>query len=392
MGRGYIVDDTVEVYLSKLCEQQSDHVTGLVIGQNSIQRDFVVMACRTPSREEPLVGAGKSPDKEWISEHARQVSRMLPGGLSVIGVFVISDADAKETLLVFAVQRLISSESLWKADDNEVTDCVTLHINPKSRKISCRTFDIKDPKSLAKPADWKYQAAVCSSWSTMSCCVKVDLLVPLPDNKACTKSMDECLKEGLKVWTYQIENAVCLIDGIQLPDDAELTAGQVIASLAPSAHRSAAHVVQRCGGALSVRGAIHSRAYVHNNKPKAKLAEKVDLSFPTANCLPFLLAPEDEKQFCLPHRVFCPAKGNGSLCVCDYRFNDEDPSEVIDRLKEMLDVNAADQNLDTKQEIVAEIIESGESEGEELFLLCVAMATVIALLATAASMLYLHDI
>lgn len=76
------------------------------------------------------------------------------------------------------------------------------------------------------------------------------------------------------------------------------------------------------------------------------------------------------EQFCLPHRVFCPAKGNGTLCVCDYRFNDDDPSEVIDRLKEMLDVNIADQNLDTKQEIVAEIIESGESEGEEPFLLC----------------------
>ncbi|XP_019724843.1 protein odr-4 homolog [Hippocampus comes] len=436
MGRGYIVDDTVEVYLSKLCEQQSDHVTGLVIGQNSIQRDFVVMACRTPSREEPLVGAGKSPDKEWISEHARQVSRMLPGGLSVIGVFVISDADAKETLaslrqLVFAVQRLISSESLWKADDNEVTDCVTLHINPKSRKISCRTFDIKDPKSLAKPADWKYQAAVCSSWSTMSCCVKVDLLVPLPDNKACTKSMDECLKEGLKVWTYQIENAVCLIDGIQLPDDAELTAGQkrnvrqvLTAQLlvTPAQQDTLRDVVQRCGGALSVRGAIHSRAYVHNNKPKAKLAEKIlkkdvvsTMVTRVQMLLDELLAPEDEskgvgtdkpgtEQFCLPHRVFCPAKGNGSLCVCDYRFNDEDPSEVIDRLKEMLDVNAADQNLDTKQEIVAEIIESGESEDSTAEIadvqepkrnnnyIGVAMATVIALLATAASMLYLHDI
>lgn len=35
--------------------------------------------------------------------------------------------------------------------------------------------------------------------------------------------------------------------------------------------------VQECGGSVSVRGAIHSRAYVHSNKPKAKLAEKVNL-------------------------------------------------------------------------------------------------------------------
>lgn len=33
MGRGYIVEDAVEGYLSKLCEQQARPVTGLLIGQ-----------------------------------------------------------------------------------------------------------------------------------------------------------------------------------------------------------------------------------------------------------------------------------------------------------------------------------------------------------------------
>ncbi|XP_037132602.1 protein odr-4 homolog [Syngnathus acus] len=435
MGRGYIVDDAVEVYLSKLCAQQSDNVTGLVIGQNSIQRDFVVMACQTPPKDEPLVDAGKSLDKEWISEHARQVSRMLPGGLSVLGVFIITDADAKETLatlrqLVFAVQRLISSEILWKAADDEVTDCVTLHVSPKSRKISCRTFDIKDPKSLAKPADWKYQSGVYSSWSTMSCCVNVDLCVPLPENATCSKSIDKCLKEGLNVWMNQIENAVCLIDGVQLPEDAELTTGQkrnvrhtLTAQLlvTPNQQDSSRDAVQQCGGCLSISGAIHSRAYIHNNKPKAKLAEKMlkrdvvsTMVTRVQMQLDEFVATENEskgisgdkqgtEQFCLPHRVFCPAKVSGTLCVSDYKFNDEDPSEVIDRLKEMLDIETTDQNLDSKQEIAAEIIESEELEDSAVEIvevqepkrnnyIGVAMATVVALLATAASMLYLNDI
>lgn len=37
MGRGYIVEDAVERYLSKLCEQQAGPVTGLLIGQVSLQ-------------------------------------------------------------------------------------------------------------------------------------------------------------------------------------------------------------------------------------------------------------------------------------------------------------------------------------------------------------------
>lgn len=33
MGRGYIVDDAVKEYLSKLCDQHASPVTGLLIGQ-----------------------------------------------------------------------------------------------------------------------------------------------------------------------------------------------------------------------------------------------------------------------------------------------------------------------------------------------------------------------
>uniref|UniRef100_A0A8D0AZR4 Protein odr-4 homolog n=1 Tax=Sander lucioperca TaxID=283035 RepID=A0A8D0AZR4_SANLU len=273
MGRSYIVEDAVEGYLSKLCEQQAGSITGLLIGQSSTQRDFVVTATRTPQKEESAAAAGNSPDKEWVIEHARQVSRMLPGGLSVLGVFIITDTDSKDTLttvrqLVFAVENLISSEHLWNPADDDVTDCVTLHVNPKTRKTFCRTFDVKDPKSMAKPADWKYQSGVCSSWSMVSCCINVDMLVPLPDNRTGTESMDTSLKEELKVWAHQLESGVCLIDGKKLAEDTELTGGQVD-------DQRLTDVVQRCGGSVSIRGAIHSRAYLHSNKPKVKLAEKL---------------------------------------------------------------------------------------------------------------------
>lgn len=46
------------------------------------------------------------------------------------------------------------------------------------------------------------------------------------------------------------------------------------------------------------------------------------------------------------------------MCVCVYQFSDEGLSEVTDRLKEMLDIDAAEQDLDTRQEITAEVIES----------------------------------
>uniref|UniRef100_A0A3P9BXF1 Protein odr-4 homolog n=1 Tax=Maylandia zebra TaxID=106582 RepID=A0A3P9BXF1_9CICH len=418
MGRGYIVQDDVEGYLSKLCEQKADPVTGLLIGQSSTQRDFVVMAIRTPQKEESAAAARNSVDKEWVTEHARQVSRMLPGGLSVVGVFIITDADAKDALttlrqLLFAVENLISSEHLWDPADDDVTDCVTLHINPKTRKTVCRTFDIKDPKSVAKPADWKYQSGLCSSWATVSCSLNVDMLLPLPNNRT--------------TWAHQIESGLCLIDGKRLPEDSELTVGQHLkhcffllqASFTQAHTHSYPHfsrltdVIEQCGGSVSVTGAIHSRAYLHSNKPKARLAEKLlkrDVVSTVATrvqmMLEELLASDQEKLFCLPHRIFCPLKVSGPLCVCDYQFSDEGLSEVTERLKEMLDIDAAEEDLDTRQEMTFEItgcdITPGGHRDMHACVLCpdcppfcclgVAMATAVALLATAASMLYLNDI
>uniref|UniRef100_A0A3B3DPA5 Protein odr-4 homolog n=1 Tax=Oryzias melastigma TaxID=30732 RepID=A0A3B3DPA5_ORYME len=358
MGRVYIVDEDVEEYLSKLCSQQAGPVTGLLIGQSSGQRDFVVIAAPTPKDEE---SAGKTVDKEWVSEHARQVSRMLLGGLTVLGVFMITDADAKDTIttlrqLVFAVENLISSEQKWSPAEDDVTDCVTLHVNPKTRKTVCRTFDIKDPKSAAKPADLKYQSGVGSCWTTVSCWLNVDLLIPLPDSRASKENS----QKGLQVWTRQIENAVCLIDGKKLPEDSELTSGQVVydelhrplmqcrillLSAVRQEEQRSADVVQPCGGSVTVRGAVHCRAFLHTHKPKVKLAEKLlkrDAISTVATRVQMLLdeplASEEQikDEFCLPRRIFCPLKSSGSLYVCDYQFSDEGLSEIVDRLKEML--------------------------------------------------------
>ncbi|TNN60414.1 Protein odr-4 [Liparis tanakae] len=428
MGRSYIVEEAVEGYLTRQCEQQAGPVTGLLIGQSSTQREFVVMATRTPQREEPPAAAADSPDKEWVTEHARQVSRMLPGGLSVLGVFIVTDVDSKDTLttlrqLVFAVEKLISSERLWSLSDDDVADCVALHVNPKTRKTFCRTFDIKDPKSVAKPADWRYQAGVSSSWSSVCCSLSVDVLVPLPDDSTDLEAMDTCLKEGLRVWARQLEGGVFLLDGRKLAEDSELAGGQVKRNvrqthtaqlLVTPDERRSPDAARRCGGAVRLRGAVHSRAYLHSNKPKAKLAEKLlkrDAVSTVATRAQMLLEElltaggesRHQREFCLPRRVFCPVAESGPLCVCDYLFSDEGLAEVTDRLKEMLDIDAQERDLDTRQETPAEVREREAAaepteeaieapEAKKSSYIGVAMTTVVALLAAAASMLYVNDV
>uniref|UniRef100_A0A8C1QXK7 Protein odr-4 homolog n=1 Tax=Cyprinus carpio TaxID=7962 RepID=A0A8C1QXK7_CYPCA len=292
MGRSYFVDEAVEEYLVGIQTAPGSCVTGLLAGQSSPQRDFVVLAVQTPHREsegQPKASRGVSPlddiDVEWVTEHAKQVSRMLPGGLCILGLFLVTppelSKDAQNALkrLIFAMDKYITKGRLWELSEEDVTDQVTLHICSKTKKTVCKTFDVKDPKSSAKPADWKYQTGVSSSWPMLSCSVAVDVQIPMTGSSS--DITDKCMKDGLRRWAKQIEAACCLINGRHALDDSELVSGQVKTSFCHSSvililhlkldERSSA-LVQLCSGSVKVRGVVHCRAYIHNNKPKARHA------------------------------------------------------------------------------------------------------------------------
>uniref|UniRef100_A0A671NEZ9 Protein odr-4 homolog n=1 Tax=Sinocyclocheilus anshuiensis TaxID=1608454 RepID=A0A671NEZ9_9TELE len=293
MGRSYFIDETVEEYLVGLQTAPGSCVTGLLAGQSSPQRDFVVLAVQTPHREsegQPKASRGVSPlddiDVEWVTEH---VSRMLPGGLCILGLFLVTppelSKDAQNALkrLIFAMDKYITKGRLWELSEEDVTDQVTLHICSKTKKTVCKTFDVKDPKSSAKPADWKYQTGVSSSWPMVTCSVEVDVQIPVSSDIT-----DKCMKDGLRRWAKQIEAAYCLINGRQALDDSELSSGQkknpkathrqTLISMSQEQseldERSSA-LVQVCSGSMKVRGVVYCRAYIHNNKPKARHAAQV---------------------------------------------------------------------------------------------------------------------
>lgn len=444
MGRGYIVEECVETYLTNLTAAAGSCETGLFIGQCSTQRDFVLLAVQTPSRDgdsgpesQKAASSLDCIDEKWVAEHARQVSRMLPGGLSVLGLFLITppqlSKEAQNILkkLAFAVDKSVSKSRLWELSEDDVTDHVALHICSKTRKVTCKTFDVKDLKCSAKPADWKYQCGVSASWPMISCSVQIDLQIPVT-----SEDMDQCIKNGLRKWAKQIGGALCLINGRAVSDESDFLSGpkrnpktspqptllaQLIVSEDADADQSCSAVVQECSGALCFRGSVYCRAYIHTNKPKNRYAAqalKRDVVNTISNRLEMLL--EDLQmnegglvsgQQNLPLRVFAPLTSS-SLSVCDYMFQDESSADVAERLNEMLSCDLSERDIDTSMEthirctVMAEKNVCGEEASHAMFSQSspesmsthsvtqyagVAVAVGIALLATATSLLYLTE-
>ncbi|XP_028973125.2 protein odr-4 homolog isoform X2 [Esox lucius] len=410
MGRGYIVENMVEKYLSSLQAPDSTGtscVTGLLIGQSTSQRDLVALAVRTPQRNTDGQGSPSINrrawisldhlDVEWVTEHARQVSRMLPGGLSILGVFLVTvpelSKEAQNILrqLIFAVDKHISKGRLWSLTNEDVTEKVALHICTETRKTVCRTFDIRDPKSSAKPADWKYQLGVCTSWQVLTCSVGLDLLIPVLDMRVLPQDMEKCMKEGLKIWAKQIEVGLCLINGKILADETEIVAGQ----------KKNAKPVQQTFQAQILIPMVIKRDIINTVSSRVEmfledlLMEGVD---------------NGSVEQVLPRRVFASLPGM-TLCVCDYMFPDECLSDVSDRLKELLDWDMPEDSIDTSQEAIIgrtslklKTTSTVDTVPEmpcdhpnkapkslKNYYISVAMAAAVALLATGTSLLYLSD-
>eukprot|EP00959_Pyramimonas_sp_CCMP1952_P079791 1668392-Pyramimonas_sp.AAC.1 len=127
---------------------------GILIGRLGVgNRDFIFSLAKTPtvdgdaeSVEATTTGAkGKSKktaagavkslavDADWMGEHAQQVSRMLPGGVDVVGVYVVvSQQNYKSSVisLTEAVRAVAKSttESHGQADADDKP--LLLHIDP----------------------------------------------------------------------------------------------------------------------------------------------------------------------------------------------------------------------------------------------------------------------
>ncbi|XP_050817411.1 protein odr-4 homolog isoform X3 [Gopherus flavomarginatus] len=336
MGRSYFVEEAVGQYLSEFSTKPKACVTGLLIGQCSPQRDYVILAIRTPLREEQNErNKNYHPkladiDEEWVTGHASQLSRMLPGGLLVLGVFIVAAPELAKDIqnalrkLVFSVEKSIGKKRLWNFAEDEVSDRVALHLCSATKKILCRTYDMQDPKSSAKPADWKYQSGLSAFWLSLECTINVNIHIPLSATSV-NYELEKYTRNGLTRWAKQIEEGVFLINGQAKDDDAELLEGQKKSS----------------------RGNIQHSTQPFDVKVLMQLALKRDIINTLSDRCEILFedllineAPEkknSEREYhALPHRVFASIAGS-NVMLCDYKFGDETAGEIQERFFEMLD-------------------------------------------------------
>ncbi|KAL8575715.1 hypothetical protein ACOMHN_055904 [Nucella lapillus] len=413
MGRTVYCDEIAQTYIDSLIKKGLWHI-GLIIGQLShSQKDYVALLCRTPEarddevcevsevgKEEQLPSQRKTSrpppsslqlaDDIWVATHAKQVTRMLPGGLDVVGIFVIApshilkDGQAKLRQMLFAVHKAVA-KTMSVLMPEAVSDRILLQIDSLSSKVVCSSFDTSNQKSSSRPAEWRVSGS--TRWLCLQSPVALDVLMPQVD-QAPHHTLLKSIQHAIGPFCQSIIESVTLISG-EVRDGNEMLAtfpegkkGKAkdkdvkvkdtyhVDFLLPMCGSEIAEpAVRECGSEIaepavrevrklmSVRGIITCRAFVHWKATVTDAVQAIKTDVVRSLCSRSELLSEDleltdeisslefRQLYDTPVRVFTAANASGAQ-ICDYVFQDEKPEEVIDRMHELLDLTVTPEDLD----------------------------------------------
>jgi len=387
MGRTIIIEERVSEYISSLYGTHQWQL-GLIIGQLSSQRDYIVHLSRTPEQSASSDAESKPASLEdvennWITEHARQVSRMLTGGLDIIGVFAFGPSDmltksqTKLRHLLFSINKTVYHKPASYFDDLSHSRII-LQICSATKKITCRTVDVSDQRATPNPAEVKYQS-FASKWLKLEASLSLSNSQFTVPRKLERSSLQNQISGSIHSMFQSISNALCTVNGELCADERPLVPGERSGKSSQVNPKSVQtfkvdiFTEKPCGplkpeeteavASLSVSGSMCCRAYVHQKATvkEAIQALKYDVirSF-LSRCEVLcedIMDNQEEKMdkeaftstWTCPQRVFAPL-GVGAVTVCDYVFKDETLKESQERMTELLDIEPKEEDFECKEE------------------------------------------
>lgn len=399
--KAILAEEFLQAYISSVCETTSACTFGLIAGHKSSQKDYVVALLPTPPEDEEEEGDDESGEvvssprerrdistvnEQWVAEHARQVMRMLPGGLTVMGIYAagpedeLANSQSKLRQILFAIYKLFQKKQVLSLAGDEILDWIVLQISTRTKKLTCKTFNVADPKSTAKPADWKFQNFV-NSWSCVSCGLQVNLKMTFSKGFRDCSHYSKFVLKGTDNLLNAVRESMVLING-QLRDENEpiesllgkkksgKKAGGSSQPVDIKAELLMTKAVQgppqaletSISGDVKIIGWIQARGYLCPRSTFGDAEKVIKEDIERSLRVRFDLLGEELRQssgdeevkeleteppsiIATPQRVLAKLPGT-PICVSDYIFQDEQPQDVGAHFLELLNINVTEEDVD----------------------------------------------
>jgi len=360
--------------------------TGLVLGSQLGDRAFAVCLVETPAETTDVAGAEaektKNIDVSWMLEHAKQVYRLLPGGITILGSFVFhtedifAKQDGKIRKLVGGIsgldesvpdnQVIIVSSNIAKSYETKSSSFKSVDMKPQDKPIQFVRADTSMILDLpvARPKEEELSQdlipAVRKLEENLAGCIFVIGNKILPDDQQLGKPLEIDKKKGgsQRAVKSQQESA----DSSELEDVQEIVSVQLLVTDAgcPDSVSSQQSEVR-----LKVAGKLCSRSYLAPGATVLQAKQEIRRDLLRSLRTRFAMhcdtmqqeeGEEEEKRIVHepPRRVFVSLNPPElELAISDYLYPGEGAEDCISNMKELFGWEISEDNIEDDVEIVA---------------------------------------
>lgn len=215
--------------LNSILGKDTEIKTGLLIGAVLESKAYVYVLANTPSiptEADNLYNKlnykvdEASRYSDWIIEHSRQIGRLLPGGLSILGLYSFSN---DESLLdgKGSSECVRCIQNVLQTINNEVVRgewLVHLHLTPKPKSI-VRSFEFKSDRVCV--IELKQGTPI--KLEELRCNMSIEL-----DSGNQEGTLQNAIQKLLNHWSSQLNYTKFMIDGLTDPESQLLNLKPVI--------------------------------------------------------------------------------------------------------------------------------------------------------------------
>ena len=167
-------------------------------------KDYILQLVRTPDENEGVsslrvVSRGKEQfhldvDVEWVCEHACQLARILPGGLSILGLYVLCDARAFSPKSFEGLLKLMNSQIIAAGSSHA---SIVIHIDSVRGVLSAKEQD----GSLFKPCEVQ-NSSLLTEMVEFRCTYPLELSLDMCNDKGIVSELIDDLI------TFEVKNRI----------------------------------------------------------------------------------------------------------------------------------------------------------------------------------------
>lgn len=340
---------------------------------------------------ESYIKSVKDIPENWVADHAKHVTRMLPGGMQVLGTFIVGPEDTmnnntniqKFRSILTAIHKSLSYNKYLCGNSNE--EHLILSLNSITQKYTCKSVET-NKTGMLKPTEWKFQAKP-TKWHQLEALIDFDRLFLIAADKD-PETLKKQLQDILKNISDIIESSLIVIEGEIRSSEDTLEAisknkndDETCKNNEKNANDKLIQVdlyipcqekninldirTKPCSASIRLIGQLVSRTFVHQkaNIEEANTAIKQDIIRSLASRLEMhwdsLIeeengSPEENITLHEPPRRVLIALPESKITLSDYLFPGEGPQEALLSLQELLDLEVQESNVQKDIELQAD--------------------------------------